>query len=150
MYSVKILNGSSIKEKKTCLLERKELIIRTIYTEKTRERDKDFLGGLVMEVAPKVSYLVFCSTKKNCENVAVFLVDVLQGTKREMQKHKTEEKLILLNTLITENGQICPILRKTIPFGFAYHYSGLTAEERRLVEEAFNHCDSTTQGTLSQ
>ncbi|XP_058790306.1 helicase POLQ-like isoform X2 [Phymastichus coffea] len=113
----------------------REKIINYQYTEKARERDKDFLGGLVMEVAPKDSCLVFCSTKKNCENVAVLLVDVLKKT--EMQKHKAEEKLILLNALITENGQICPILRKTIPFGFAYHHSGLTAEERRLIEEAF-------------
>jgi POLQ-like helicase len=39
----------------------------------TREQaglDVDSLAGLVMEVVPQNSCLVFCPTKKNCENVA--------------------------------------------------------------------------------
>jgi replicative superfamily II helicase len=39
--------------------------------------DPDLIGGLVMEVIPGNSCLVFCPTKKNCENVAQLICSVL-------------------------------------------------------------------------
>lgn len=39
--------------------------------------DPDLIGGLVMEVIPENSCLVFCPTKKNCENVAQLICRVL-------------------------------------------------------------------------
>jgi POLQ-like helicase len=39
--------------------------------------DPDLIGGLVMEVVPESSCLVFCPTKKNCENVAQLICSIL-------------------------------------------------------------------------
>ena len=40
--------------------------------------DPDQLGALVLEVVPQSSCLVFCPTKKNCQNVALLLAKCLQ------------------------------------------------------------------------
>jgi POLQ-like helicase len=84
--------------------------------------DPDFLIGLVLEVIPNSSCLIFCSTKRNCENVATLLAQFLP---KELTQYKREQKLQLFHEIKVENaGQICPVLRKTLPFGIAYHHSG--------------------------
>ncbi|XP_020293025.1 helicase POLQ-like [Pseudomyrmex gracilis] len=103
------------------------------YSEDIAIIDPDRIGGLVMEVAPDDSCLIFCSSRKNCENVALLLAKVLP---KSLLNYKVNEKETLLNALTAEEG-LCPILRKTIKFGVAYHHSGLTSEERRLLEDAF-------------
>ncbi|XP_014605338.1 PREDICTED: helicase POLQ-like isoform X1 [Polistes canadensis] len=95
--------------------------------------DPDKIGGLVMDIVPKDSCLIFCSNRKNCENIAKLMTKVLFSSLKE---HKMEEKQKLLKALTTEEG-LCPILKETIKFGVAYHHSGLTFEERRLLEDAF-------------
>ncbi|KAK6628654.1 hypothetical protein RUM43_002469 [Polyplax serrata] len=114
--------------------------VRTLTSSK-QGMDPDGIAALVQEVIPNDSALVFCPTRKNCENVALLLSQVLY---RNLMKHKEEEKKSLYRALLSEsNDQICPILRKTLPFGVAYHHSGLTAGERKLLEESFR------DGTLS-
>lgn len=120
--------------------------------------DPDRIGGLVMDVIPKNSCLIFCSSRKNCENVALLLSKLLFKLElfyilniyillqillliyviicRSLEDYKRDEKQKLLNALESEEG-LCPILHKTIKLGVAYHHSGLTSEERRLLEDAF-------------
>lgn len=52
-------------------------------------------------------------------------------------EYNKAEKVKLLSNLKDDDQHICPILLQTIKYGVAYHHSGLTNDERRLLEEAF-------------
>lgn len=41
------------------------------------KQDPDHIKGLVLEVIPQHSCLIFCPTKANCENVAILLANTL-------------------------------------------------------------------------
>ncbi|XP_064631706.1 helicase POLQ-like [Lineus longissimus] len=120
------------------------------YSKEMLKNDPDLLLGLVMEVIPNHSCLVFCPTKKNCENVAKMLCKMMP---RNLMQVKTDEKKLLLKTLTEDNnGQICPVLFRTIPYGVAYHHSGLTMDERKGIEEAYSDgtlCMLTCTSTLA-
>ncbi|XP_028966525.1 helicase POLQ-like [Galendromus occidentalis] len=103
-------------------------------SEEQEKCDPDHVTILVEELIPTSSVLVFCPTRKNCESVALNLSRFL---KPELRDFRVENKIGLLKALSAEAGRICPVLRKTIPFGVAYHHSGLTNDERKLVEEAY-------------
>uniref|UniRef100_A0A0C9PWZ8 HELQ_1 protein n=3 Tax=Fopius arisanus TaxID=64838 RepID=A0A0C9PWZ8_9HYME len=109
------------------------------YSERALQLDPDKIGGLVMDVVPKDSCLIFCPTRKNCESVALLMTRVLF---RSLVEHKAVEKGKLQLALEAE-GTLCPILSKTIKYGVAYHHSGLTNEERKLIEDGYR------DGTLS-
>ncbi|XP_030625638.1 helicase POLQ-like [Chanos chanos] len=120
------------------------------YSSGMQKTDPDHIVALVTEVIPMHSCLVFCPTKKNCENVAGMICKYL---KKEFLKHKETEKATLLAELKSSgNGSLCPILQKTVPYGLAYHHSGLTSDERKLVEEAYSSgvlCLLTCTSTLA-
>ncbi|RZC43124.1 helicase POLQ-like [Asbolus verrucosus] len=96
--------------------------------------DPDGLGVLVTEVVPKDSCLIFCPSKKNCENVANLLCRVLD---KDLCNYKKEEKEQVKHALKDETGSLCKIFNVSIQYGIAYHHSGLTNEERRVIEDAF-------------
>ena len=106
-----------------------------------KQMDEDGVSQLVLEVFPTHSVLLFCDSKKRCENVSELVARVISlspDTATSIMEHKQEEKVALLSSLKSEGvGFVCPTLRRTIPFGLAYHHSGLTMDERKLLEEAF-------------
>uniref|UniRef100_A0A8C3JXF2 Helicase, POLQ like n=1 Tax=Calidris pygmaea TaxID=425635 RepID=A0A8C3JXF2_9CHAR len=106
------------------------------YSSNLEKADPDHIIALVTEVIPKYSCLVFCPTKKNCENVASMVCKYL---KKEFRAHREKEKRDLIKNLKNiGNGSVCPVLLQTIPFGIAYHHSGLTNDERKSIEEAYS------------
>ena len=115
-----------------------------------KKMDPDHLVALVTEVIPNYSCLVFCPTKKNCENVAEMICKSLS---KEYLKHKEKEKQeVIKNLKNVSGGNLCCLLKPTIPFGAAYHHSGLTSDERKLLEEAYSTgvlCLFTCTSTLA-
>ncbi|XP_077088997.1 helicase POLQ-like [Siphateles boraxobius] len=120
------------------------------YSSGMQKMDPDHIIALATEVIPQLSCLIFCATKKNCENLAGMICKYLN---KEFLKHKQAEKATLLGELKSSgNGSLCPVLQKTVPFGLAYHHSGLTSDERKLVEEAYSSgvlCLLTCTSTLA-
>ncbi|XP_063926128.1 helicase POLQ-like isoform X2 [Zophobas morio] len=96
--------------------------------------DPDKLGALVKEVIPQDSCLIFCASKKNCENVAYLLSRLVD---KKLLDHKKEEKEQIKYALRDEGGALCKIFSVSIQLGIAYHHSGLTNEERKVIEDAF-------------
>ncbi|XP_060542967.1 helicase POLQ-like isoform X3 [Pantherophis guttatus] len=120
------------------------------YSSELQKVDPDHLIALVTEVIPKYSCLVFCPTKKNCENVASMICKHING---DLKKVKEKEKYHLLKELRNIcSGKLCPVLKRTIPFGIAYHHSGLTSDERKCIEAAYSSgllCLLTCTSTLA-
>ncbi|XP_061439125.1 helicase POLQ-like isoform X2 [Rhineura floridana] len=120
------------------------------YSAGLQKTDPDHLIALVTEVIPKYSCLVFCPTKKNCENVAEMICKHLN---RDCKKLKEKEKHDVIAVLANIcNGRLCPVLKRTIPYGIAYHHSGLTSDERKWIEEAYSSgilCLLTCTSTLA-
>lgn len=105
------------------------------YSPSVTKSDPDHLAGLVSEVIPKGSCLIFCSTRKNCENVALLLIKVL--SQKIYAEHRKNDRLALMDAMEKLCGSLTPVLSQTIPYGIAYHHSGLTSDERRLLETGY-------------
>lgn len=76
----------------------------------------------------------------------------LYYTSRELSQVKATERQELMKALYNEANALCPVLRRTIPFGLAYHHSGLTMDERKLIEDGYSQgvlCLLTCTSTLA-
>ncbi|KAL0883560.1 hypothetical protein ABMA27_015714 [Loxostege sticticalis] len=104
------------------------------YSSAAMTMDPDLLGGLVSEVVPQASCLVFCPTKRNCENVASLLCKL---QRREMTLHRTADRSALERGLRSEGAS--NDLIKLVRYGVAYHHAGLASDERSLLEQAFRN-----------
>lgn len=56
---------------------------------------------------------------------------------RELKNYRKIEKDQIRSLLKEAGNEICNVLNISIQFGIAYHHSGLTSDERRLIEDAF-------------
>ncbi|XP_061656641.1 helicase POLQ-like isoform X2 [Syngnathoides biaculeatus] len=105
------------------------------YSSAMQKADPDHIVALVTEVIPEHSCLLFCPTKKNCENVAAMICKYLR--RDFLARRQTEKEALLRRLRDCGAGRLCPLLSRTVPLGVAYHHSGLTADERRLLEDAY-------------
>ena len=96
-------------------------------TNRDSKSDPDNLTRLVTDVIPEKPCLIFCASKANCDNVATLLIEQLDNN---LMSHKKNEKIEMMTNLAADSNGICPVLRKAIPFGIAYHHKGLTSAER--------------------
>uniref|UniRef100_A0A0N5AJH2 Helicase POLQ-like n=1 Tax=Syphacia muris TaxID=451379 RepID=A0A0N5AJH2_9BILA len=102
---------------------------------KLGNKDPDGLVPLLQNLVPKKSVIVFCPTKLACENTCRSLCRI---SPRSLREHKIGERKALIAALNEEqDGHIIPGLEAGLMMGVAFHHSGLTVEERRTVETAF-------------
>lgn len=124
------------------------------------DRDSSgLLAGAYMRMNKAV--LVFCPSKNQCEETATkmakwvprFTIDseftcieeaIHQHIKTihfqqncQVPADIAEERAKLVNELENCPSGLCEVLAATIPFGVAYHHSGLTPEEREIVERGY-------------
>lgn len=112
----------------------------------------------------KKSVILFCNTKKSCENLAKRLARGIDNTMtfnlttemteiyKELENlkevgptfspsKKVQEIMLARNEILRKlsltSVGLCDILKETIPQGMAYHHSGLTDEERNIVEQGY-------------
>lgn len=104
------------------------------YNYEAEKVDQDHIAALVQETIPEDACLIFCPTKQSCENVSILLSKMLSP---DLTLYRVDEKKELLNIIERDVGTLCPILKRTIPYGVAYHHSNLTSDERKYLEDAF-------------
>ncbi|XP_058460834.1 helicase POLQ-like [Malaya genurostris] len=103
------------------------------YTEEQKRVDPDHVIALVLDVIPSDSCLVFCPTKRQCEQLCTLLTNHLP---HELLSYRAKEKEELINILKKE-GSTAALLPAAFRFGIAYHHSGLTFDERKYIEDAY-------------
>ena len=102
--------------------------------------DRDGFLGLTFEVLREGhSVLVFCSSKQKCETCAESVAAALQSNPENVDESEKvrQDRIRLVAELRLTPGGLDGVLARTVPFGIAYHHSGLTVEERTLIEAAY-------------
>ncbi|KAI9720429.1 MAG: hypothetical protein M1812_002935 [Candelaria pacifica] len=80
--------------------------------------------------------LIFCSSRKGCENKASLISEVMPDWEEVHPDIMTARKDAMFDLRNTAVG-LDACLEKTIPKGVAYHHAGLTTEERDIVQDAY-------------
>ncbi|XP_062563362.1 helicase POLQ-like isoform X2 [Armigeres subalbatus] len=95
--------------------------------------DPDHVIGLLLETFPQDPCLIFCPTKRQCEQLCSLLVEHLSP---EIAEFRASERRALIE-LLAHDGSTATLLPAAFRLGIAYHHSGLTFDERKLIEDAF-------------
>lgn len=89
------------------------------------------------------SVLVFCATKKSCELNCLHVAKLISRDGIhycyfcDIKGTQSKERAAVLEQLRQCPAHLDPTLETSIPQGVAYHHSGLTQEERDIIESAF-------------
>ncbi|ETN64346.1 DNA polymerase theta [Anopheles darlingi] len=132
LYEVRGQQGHGARASEQVFGEKRSLRFED-YSDELRRIDPDGIVGLILQVIPTGSCLVFCPTKRMCENLSAMLAKHLPPA---LAEHRAEEKAKLIKSL-AEDGSVAPILPQSFRVGVAYHHAGLTQDERRTIEDAF-------------
>jgi len=111
-----------------CVYDRDDNKLRELEGSREREkRDVDLLVDLCLEVIPASSVLIFCPTKQGCQSTAEMLASLFSD---EIKNHRSSEKTLFLEKLRASSlaKRIDSSLEKVVPYGIAFHHSGLTKQ----------------------
>lgn len=105
-------------------------------SESARAADKTGLIEAANEVTREGhSVLVFCSSKVKCEKVAELLANWLPPVPTKDAQVAGRKSIV--DQMKQQVSGFDPTLVKTVPHGVAFHHSGLTTQERALVEKGY-------------
>ncbi|KAI9008408.1 hypothetical protein BC832DRAFT_423858 [Gaertneriomyces semiglobifer] len=97
--------------------------------------DADLLAPLVQPVIDeRGSVLIFCNSKNRCETTAKFLAPLLHS---EVEGDMQQKRDDAAKELTRAPGSPDELLSDLVKRGVAFHHSGLTTEERGIIEDAF-------------
>lgn len=123
-------------------------LLRTISDEDRQNFPKDNgnIAQMCMEtILEGGSVIVFCKTKHWCENLSEYLAKFMCYTRKRDtvvgRKMHDEIKTALIEETLTQlrncPSGFDPLLARLISNGCSFHHSGLTVEERNIVETSF-------------
>ncbi|KAI5847703.1 P-loop containing nucleoside triphosphate hydrolase protein [Morchella snyderi] len=78
--------------------------------------------------------LVFCESRKRCEDLARLLKPFMPRPNAETNRKRSE----VLNDLEATTAGMDMVLKETISSGVAFHHAGLTSEEKDLIAGAYD------------
>ncbi|MEM5820285.1 MAG: DEAD/DEAH box helicase [Candidatus Aenigmatarchaeota archaeon] len=94
------------------------------------------IEGLIKTVLDKnKQILIFCSTRKEAENLAKKLSEI---TKRYVKEDLTHFSKEILNALEVPTEQ-CRKLSELLKNGIAFHHAGLVYKQRKIIEDLFRN-----------
>ena len=114
--------------------------VRDLAGEPLGQEEEDIAALCWETVKENHCVLIFCPTKKRCENLAMLLAQQIphfRGQDPAAPQRSTPDLIAVCEQLRRTQVGLDPILEATLPHGVAFHHAGLTFDEREIVEGAF-------------